>query len=660
MVTELSLDYETFSEVDIKTAGGAKYVRHESTRPLMLGWAFDDEPVNLWQPHLDPLPPELRDGLTDPHVSKWAFNAPFEMGITDFKMGGIVVPRPSWRCTMFLSHGLAFTGSLNAILKQVGFPENLWKNPEGTRLIRKFSMPQPPSRKIKYWDYRNAPEDWELFCDYCRQDVEVERALRRWLSQFDPISDDEWMNWLMDQDINDRGIPVDATLVKTAIGVVKYRKDQIYDWLKTTTGLGNPVSNQQLLPWLQQHGVPLTNMQAPTLDATIPQIEDPALRQVVQLKRYHSQTATTKWNAYDDKLCDDSTLKGMFITGGASRTLREASRGINLQNLKRPVIKDMDSVCDAIKRLDFSQYADMEVMNIMATTVRGGIAAPTGMKLAVSDLGSIESRVLGWVAGCTRIINTFAQGKDTYKDFATELFSVPYEEVTKQQRTFSKPPTLGCGYQLGAGGLVRYAGDMGVEMTDEEADHAVQTFRRAYPELKHLWYWLVDACISTIQTGQAWSGYKVTIYRDQYFMYIQLPSGRRLAYYQPDVIMSQIAWTDRVTGERKTMEKPSVSYMGINQFNKQWERITTHGGGLTENIVQAIARDILFYHMRLAANRGHDIRGHVHDEIITVCPESNAEEWLEHLRQIMCISPPWAHDLLLDAEGYTGRHYRKD
>jgi DNA polymerase len=658
MTTELSLDYETFSEIDIKSAGGAKYTRDPSTEILMLGWAFDDDDVRLWQPHLEPMPSELRDGMSDPHVQKWAFNAPFEMGISDHHLA-FVVPRYSWRCTMFLAHGLAFTGSLNRILQQVGFPEKLWKDPRGAQLIRKFSMLQPSNRKVRRWNYENAPEDWEIFCQYCKQDVTVERALRRWLIQFDPISEDEWHNWMMDQDINVKGVPVDRVLVETAIGLVNYRKSQIENELAGITGLENPTSNKQLLPWLQARKAPLSNMQATSLDWAIERVKDPVIKQVIQGKRYHSQTATSKWAAYSKMMCEDDTLKGMFITGGASRTLREASRGINLQNLKRPIIKDMDAVCSSIKRLDFSGYQEYELMDILATTVRGGISAPEGYLLNVCDLGSIESRVLGYISGCTRINNIFAQGKDTYKDFATELFNVPYDAVTKEQRGFCKPPTLGCGYQLGAGGLVAYAKDMGVEMTDDEARHAVKTFRQAYPEVKALWYWLTDTISDVTNNWTCWTGYRVKIYRNEYFLHIELPSGHRLSYFQPQIIPSEISWYDPDKGYQ-TMVKPAFSYMGINRFNQQWERITAHGGGITENIVQMFARHLLFYQMRLAANRGHDIRGHVHDEIITVCPERDAQIWADHLLSLMRISAPWAPDLLLDAEGYLGKHYRKE
>ena len=647
----LHLDYEAYSDLDITTVGGGRYVRDPSTEALMLGWELDGMPRQVWQPHTGGMPGDLYDALRDPNVLKWAFNAPFEWGITEHVLQ-VDVPPQTWRCTMFLAYGMAFTGGLDRVLKQAGFPEHMWKDADGKRLIRKFSMPQPANRKVRRWYYHSAPEDWEKFVAYCDQDVAVEKALKIWLMQFDPISDDEWMTWHMDQDINHRGLPVDRALINTARALVKLRKDKVLREMREITGLQNPGSNAQLLPWLQAQGVPVDNMQAETL-------RQHAEHRVVQLKLWYSQTATAKWDAFDAMACPDDTLKGMFVSGGASRTRRYASRGINMQNLKRPIVDDMDGLCHDIRTLQLDRY-EHEPLDLLATSVRGAIAAPPGCSLAVCDLGSIESRVLGWIADCRWINDTFAGGLDTYKSFATYLYKVPYDAVTPAQRKFSKPPVLGAGYQLGAGGLVGYAESMGVEMTREQAHVAVDTFRDLAHEVRSMWRWLTDTCVDVINTGRAAAGYKCRFYRDNQFLYIELPSGRRLAYHQPMVVDEMIHWTDRVTGEPRSKLVPNVTYMGINRFNLQWERISTHGGGITENIVQAISRDLLVYQMRLAANRGHDIRGHVHDEIITVCPAANADVWLESLQGLMCVAPPWATGLLLDATGYVGQHYRKD
>ncbi len=301
------------------------------------------------------------------------------------------------------------------------------------------------------------------------------------------------------------------------------------------------------------------------------------------------------------------------------------------------------------------------VMDVVASTVRAGITAPPGKMLVVSDLSSIESRVLGWTAGCTRINNIFAEGKDTYKDFATEMFHCSYDEVTKAQRTLAKPAVLGCGYQLGAAGLVRYADSMGIEMTGKEAKHAVKTFRTVYWEVAEMWQWLVDACKHVIEGGGTFTGYAVTISRDDQFMFITLPSGRRLHYYQPQVQPKTITILDPETGEERKWETEAVTYMGKHEETFKWWRISTHGGKITENIVQAIARDILAEGLRLAeADPLLELVGHVHDEAISLADEANAEEALRRQNEYLSRPVPWAPGLLLGAEGYIAKRYRKE
>ena len=242
---------------------------------------------------------------------------------------------------------------------------------------------------------------------------------------------------------------------------------------------------------------------------------------------------------------------------------------------------------------DWVELMHGSVMDVVASTVRAGITAPSGKMLVVSDLSSIESRVLGWMSGCTRINNIFAEGKDTYKDFGTEMFHCSYDDVTKDQRTLAKPAVLGCGYQLGAAGLVRYADSMGIEMTGKEAKHAVKTFRTVYWEVAEMWQWLVDACKEVIERGTLRAGYAVEIHRDDQFMFITLPSGRNLHYYQPQVQPKTITIVDPETGEERKWETEAVTYMGKHEETFKWWRISAHGGKITENIVQAIARDIL-------------------------------------------------------------------
>jgi len=246
-----------------------------------------------------------------------------------------------------------------------------------------------------------------------------------------------------------------------------------------------------------------------------------------------------------------------------------------------------------MNRRDWVALSYSNPMDVVASTIRAGIKAPPGKKLVVCDLGSIESRVLGWMSGCKRINNIFAEGKDTYKDFATDLYQIGYDEVTKEQRTFCKPPVLGCGYRLGAKGLVDYAAKYQVTMTGKEAAKAVRTFRNAYWEVAEMWSWFDDACRECVTTGRQYEGHRVIVWRDDQFMHIRLPSGRDLHYYQPLVQPRTITITDPETGEERKWETMAVTYMGMDTFTHQWKRISTHGGKIVENIDQAISRDIL-------------------------------------------------------------------
>jgi DNA polymerase len=300
----------------------------------------------------------------------------------------------------------------------------------------------------------------------------------------------------------------------------------------------------------------------------------------------------------------------------------------------------------------FIEVMDGNVMDYLSNVMRTVVTAPAGCTLAVEDFGSIESRVLGWVANCQRINTLFASGLDSYKDFATEVYGVAYDDVSKAQRTFCKPPVLGCGYQLGGDGLVTYAEGMGVDIDTEEAKRLVALWRRLYPEVVEMWYWLVGTCKQVTLTGESVCGYMVNIRRDRNFLFIDLPSGRSIAYFHPLVEDRTPPWGgDKV---------PTMTYMGMDQYTHKWKRISTHGGKITENIVQAIARDLLRDALRQMDAVGMDICGHVHDEVLVVTGEDVAEDTLKQMNTIMSTTPSWARGLLLGAEGYITKRYRKD
>ena len=294
----------------------------------------------------------------------------------------------------------------------------------------------------------------------------------------------------------------------------------------------------------------------------------------------------------------------------------------------------------------------------ISTTVRGAITAPPGSMLVVSDLSSIESRLAGALTGCLAINNIFAEGRDVYKDLATKIYHIQYEEVTKEQRTFAKPAALGAQYMLGGRGLVKYAEGYGVELSPDEAKYQIEVYREAYPDIPTCWYWLKDAIFDVVKgILPEVTGYGLRIAMGKEFMTIQLPSGRKLYYYEPKIIWGEAPWTD-INGDTTQIEK--FSYMGKDAFSFQWRRITAHAGGVFENIIQAVARDVLAIWMTRADRDGFNLVGHCHDEIIGLEKEDNADQWLDYINHLATVPIDWAPGLLLTAEGYVAKRYRKD
>lgn len=651
-------DYETFCELDIKVVGAEAYCRHPSFEILMCSYAMEDDPVKLWVPaEGEPMPQEFYDAHMDPTVLLSGFNVGFEKAVTREGLGHIIptIPAGRYRCTMAKAYGLSFSGGLDDVGKQIGIPQDKQKLDIGKRLIQRFCKPAPKNHKAVRYDRFTHPQEWEDFKGYCVTDSESERYISRWLDAYTPLSDFEWLVWSLDQEINQNGLPVSLITAQAALDLHQEAKTALLHEMNAVTGLPNANSTQQLGEWLRaRHGVVMPNFQAQTIKDTIKlgAIPQEALT-VLDMKRRVGMTAPTKWKAFLDKACPDWVLRGMFTYGGASRTRRWASRGINLQNLKSPPFSDMEAAVWFIQNQDLGliQAVYGDPIEFLAGTVRGGITAPDGEILAVSDLGSIESRVVGWISGCRAINDTFAQGLDTYKVMAVDIYGVAYELVTGSQRKFAKPVVLAGPYGQGWKGLIAYAENFGVELSEEEAKRHINTFRTKCWEIPQMWKWLEAAIQDAVLNGGRWDGYKVSIYTEGEFLFIQLPSGRRLAYHQPKIEMKKTPW-DEV--------KPTFTYMGNDKDKPVWVRLKAHAGLIVENIVQAIARDILVCGLMNAKAAGMTIIGHVHDEIITRVPEAYQNEWLKVLEDAMCIVPEWAPGLLLDADGFCTKNYRKD
>jgi len=652
-MSRLHLDYETKSELNLKAVGAYKYAAHPSTEILMLGWGFDDDEPQLWQPHEGPMPRELEEGIRS-DINKHAFNAAFERLISRHCLG-IEVPYHQWRCTMVEAFYLGFAGTMDKMLEAIGLEK---KHKRGGQLINMFCTPAPKNHKALWYDRYNRPVEWEEFGGYCRQDVKVERQLWYFLQKFPKMHDWDQRQWCIDQKINDRGVPMDLSMANAALGLWDEEKRQLTEEMAELTRLPK-VTRGPFLEYLDStFDVKLDNLTKDYLAMLIKKGELPQeAGHLVSLWAQKEAKAVSKYAAVANATGDDGRARGMFQYKGASRTDRAGGRVIQLQNLKRPFVKPqgIQPLVDAIKTKD-PQFLNMlygkAVSDILGGAIRHVIEAPKGRSFAVSDLSSIESVVLGWVAMCPLIDETFRSGRDSYKVFAAKYYGIPYDDITKQQRTFSKPPVLGAGYMLGWKGLILYAEGMGVIMSEEEARRAITTFRGMYPEIVAFWDWIYKAIKYTTKTSKSCSGYRMDIERDKDFLRIWLPSGRALSYYSPECRMMPAPWD-------RTKQIENFTYMGMND-SAQWIRISAHAGGVTENIVQSLAGDILWSGISNADDAGLEVVLHVHDEIGAECDDDKADDTLATLTRCMVEKRPWNQDMWLGADGFITKRYTKD
>lgn len=652
-MTRLHLDYETASECNLKTAGAYKYAADPSTKILMLGWAFDDDEAQLWEPHLGPIPRELEEGIRA-DLNKHAFNAAFERLITRHCLG-IEVPYQQWRCTMVEAFYLGFAGGMDKMLEAIGMEK---KHKRGGQLINMFCSPAPSNHKAVWYDHNNRPMEWQEFGGYCKQDLKVERNLWHFLQKFPKMHDWDQHQWCVDQKINDKGVPMDTDMAHAAVELWEEERSQLTEELAELTGLPKVTRGPFLEFMTNTFDVKLENLTKDYLASLLTRGELPQeAAHLVSLWAQKEAKAVSKYTAVANATGDDGRARGMFQYKGASRTDRAGGRVIQLQNLKRPFVKPagMQPLVDSIKTKN-PQFIRMlypkSVSEVLGGAIRHVIEAPPGRSFAISDLSSIESVVLGWVTYCNTIDETFRSGKDSYKVFASKYYGVPYDDVTKAMRGFSKPPVLGAGYMLGWKGLILYAEGMGVIMTEEEARRAINTFRDMYPEIVKFWDWIYKAIKYTCKTGHPCEGYRMQIERDADFLRIWLPSGRALSYYKPECRMMPAPWD-------RTKQIENFTFMGMNE-SAQWYRLSAHAGGITENIVQSLAGDILWSGIVNADDAALEVVLHVHDEIGVEVDDAAAEQALSTLRQCMIATQEWNRDMWLGADGMIVKRYTKD
>lgn len=688
-MTRLFLDFETRSRVDLKKHGLSRYVRDPSTKALMLAWAVDNEPVEqVVFAEGQKAPKRLRELLRDPEVVLSAFNARFERLVFKHVLG-LDLPVERWRCTMILAMSLALPGSLAKVGDVVDLPEDKKKLARGKLLIRKFSVPRKPT-KNKPWtfnDHLTDPSDWREFCDYNRGDVEAERAIYKRLRKWD-LPGNEWRRWFLDQRINDAGIPINMRVVRNAIRVAADATAERLAEMADITGLENPNSIDQLLPWLKERGYPFDDLKKGHVRRALDSEQretpeqnggDEDLVRVLELRLEVAKSSVKKYDALGNAVDEpENVFRGGLQFAGAGRTMRWAGRRLQAQNLPRPE-PDLENYQEgAVRDLEVLDAETLgmlypDPMAMLATCIRPTIQAPPGYVLIDADYNAIENRVLGWQSEDDEILDVFRLGRDPYIDFATGMFGQSYGDLfheykvlkNKEKRTTAKPGVLGCGFGLSAGhqyedarsgeieatGLLGYAWNMGIRsFTPEQATLSVQLWRERYCKTVNYWYAMERAAKRCVTTGRSQEIGPCEFNMSGPFLRLRLPSGRHIHYCRPAIRDVRMSWGDT---------KRSLTYEGIDD-KKRWARISTFYGKLVENATQAIARDILAHGLDVATAAGLDVRFHVHDQIIALVREDVAEEKLALLQECMSEQPAWAKGLPLRAEGFISPVFLKD
>lgn len=652
MSYHLHLDYETRSLLDIKKVGLDRYAR--SCQVIVCAWAIGDAPITTWDITQGPFPAHVRLIIERNEIIKAAWNKDFERQVSKHALGIDTAIR-AWIDPSVMAAYASMPRSLAGASEFLSLGTK-GKDKRGPALIRKFSCPR---RGGGFLEPAEAPEDWATFVDYCKQDVVAERETYNRLKKSFCLPPQEVELWRLDAKINETGIPVNLTFVDTAQKLVEDEQAKLTKELIALTGLENPGSNKQFLEWARERGYPYSSLLEKRvklfLGGTIGMLAEPAVSAALKLRAQASKSSTKKLQALVDRTSPDGNLRQSFLYYGA-HTGRWSGRGVQLQNLPRVTVKDYDGAVAAVQSGDPSTVREHgNILDVVSSTIRGAFQAPAGKVFLVADLSAIENRVLGWLAGCEPIMEVFRQGLDPYIAFATKLYRKDYAAVTSHERQIAKPAVLGCGYCMGGGvdkvdkkgdeyksGLWGYAEAMGIEMTQEEAQNAVQIFRASYPEVQQLWYNLEDAAKRVVKshTTEAVGAVTLGVVPNK-LLWVKLPNGRRLHYLRPRL-------------EKGKYSRPDLTYE-TNTVGTTWGRKVLTGGLLTENLVQAIARDVLAVGMLRADNAGIEIVAHIHDEIIGL----GQSEQLHTLTDCMEGPMPWAPGLPLAAKGYAANIYRK-
>ena len=651
-IKTLSIDLETRSSIDISKAGVYKYAESPDFNILLFGVSVNGGPVIVYDLACgDVIPDEILAALSDSSVIKWAYNASFERicisiwllrNYPQFFNGDYLDPS-SWKCSMVWAayNGLPF--GLERVGAALGLEQQKLK--EGRDLIRYFCNPCKPTKSNggRSWNLpEHAPEKWELFKKYNQRDVEVEMQIQERLQNY-PVPDFIWDEYHLDQVINDRGIMIDRELVEQAIKIDEISNADLTAQMQKLTDLENPNSVAQLKGFLSEKGIEADSLGKKDVVEMI-KTAPPELAEILQLRLQLAKSSVKKYQAMQNAACDDDRCRGMFQFYGASRSGRWAGRLIQLQNLPQNHLPDLEQARALVKAGDYEMVKMLygNVPQILSELIRTAFIPAPGYKFIVSDFSAIEARVLSYLAGETWRSDVFKNNGDIYCASASQMFGVPVEKhgVNGHLRQKGKIAELALGYG-GSVGALKAMGAIEMGLAEEELQPLVSMWRESNPRIVQYW-WKVDTAVKTaIKEHVPTQVGSVRFFWKSGMLFIELPSGRRLAYVKPRI------------GENK-FGGESITYMGTD-VQKKWNRIESYGPKFTENIVQAISRDILAYAMNTL--KDYRIVGHVHDEVII---EASPEVSVESVCELMGQTPPWIPGLLLRADGYECDFYRKD
>lgn len=660
----LSIDLETYSDVNLKKAGLYRYVQSPAFEILLFAYSFDGAPTQVIDmAQGEKIPLEVIHALTDPQCLKHAYNAAFEWYCLSKYMGA-QLPPSQWRDTML--HGLyaGYTAGLDATGRALGIPEDKQKLTTGKALIRYFCVPCKATKanggRTRNYPHHD-PEKWELFKTYNGQDVVAEMEIERRLSVF-PVPDFVQKQWETDLLINARGVAVDMDFCAGALELGEIIRAQLTDEAVQLSGLQNPNSVKQLARWLSaETGDDITTLRKETIKELLGRDNADHVQRMLEIRQELGKTSTKKYDAIEAAVCDDRRVRGLLQFYGANRTGRWAGRLVQVQNLPRTYTEPLEFARELVKgrKLDVLRIVYGSPNDTLSQLIRTTFVAAPGNVLIDADFSAIEARVISWLADEEWRLEVFRTHGKIYEASASQMFGVPLERIKKGNPEYSlrqrgKVAELALGYQGGVPAMRQMdTGKLLADLPDEEIKDIVDKWRNTNPKIRNLWYSFNDAAIRVIQNGGSLRVRCCTFAREcdcirgTTCMTISLPSGRKLYYVEPAV------------GENR-WGGPSITYMGVNDKNK-WGRIETYGGKLVENVVQAIARDCLAQAIEHLEAAGLPVVFHIHDEVVidTAAFDTN-DAMLDKVVKIMSTPIPWAEGLPLGADGWVGAFFKKD